>query len=85
MSNYTHRVLVELQKRVEVIEKHLFLESKLPICPLCERRKGDIDRRRLNTAYVNDESNYQLSCEECYDESVGCYEELWDDFYSEVL
>lgn len=44
-----------------------------------------VKRRRLNTAYVDEESNYLTSCLSCYWETVDYYQDLWDDYYSSIL
>ena len=46
-------------------------------CGCCETWfNKDIKRRRLNTEYANDESNYMTSCKYCYDEQCSYYQEL---------
>ena len=42
-------------------------------------------RRRLNTAYVNDEQNYIISCLSCYRETIEYYKERWHDYYSSLM
>lgn len=51
-------------------------------CPCCGRYLEDVENRRLNTAYESEESNWILSCRECYDEAVAYYAEMWDEYYS---
>ena len=54
------------------------------ICKGCgeDYSENEIQRRRLNTAYVNEESNWLTSCLDCFKETWDYYQELWDDFYS---
>lgn len=42
-------------------------------------------RRRLNTAYVDEELNYMTSCLDCYREIVEYYKERWADYYHGLL
>ena len=50
-------------------------------CPCCERDMPDVERRRRNTAYVDDELNYLVSCGECHARDLEYYQELWDDYW----
>jgi len=52
------------------------------ICPHCNRLRRGVESRRMNTAYVNDESNFTLSCEPCYDKTISYYAEMWDEYWS---
>ena len=51
-------------------------------CPHCEQwfRSG-VKRRRQNTAYVDEESNYITTCIDCYDEIQALWAEMWDEYY----
>jgi hypothetical protein len=51
-------------------------------CPCCKRLKFNNRKRRLNTKYVNDESNWLTSCGECYEETYQYYADLWADYYA---
>jgi len=52
-------------------------------CDYCQEfhNEGEIIKRRLNTAYINDELNYMTSCLFAYEEAVDYYDELWKDYY----
>ena len=39
-------------------------------------------RFRMNTAYLEEESNYSVGCKHCQKECFDYYEELWNDYYS---
>lgn len=54
------------------------------VCPCCQRFML-IRKRRLNTAYVNDESNWMISCDNCYEEAVEYYSDLWDMYYQDIM
>lgn len=54
-------------------------------CTMCRRVSFSVKNRRLNTAYVDDELNFQCSCEKCYDASYDYYADLWSDYYSDCL
>jgi len=55
-------------------------------CPVCKKLRADksVERRRMNTAYINDESNYLTSCRSCFLRSEEYWKEQWDDYYSMV-
>lgn len=65
--------------------------EELPhVCPHCDvpdhyHDSTTVAKRRLNTAYVNDESNWFVSCKACYDDLYAMYEEQWKDYYSGAL
>ncbi len=49
-------------------------------CPCCEKEADEIERRRMNTAYVDDDSNWMISCLPCFDEMEEYWQERWDDY-----
>jgi hypothetical protein len=53
------------------------------ICNSCgeEVPDNEIQRRRLNTMYHDEESNWLTSCLTCYDDAISYYAELWEQFY----
>ena len=55
------------------------------ICPYCDIPNNDIEKRRLNTLYVEEERNFMTSCRKCYDRAYAEYQELWDDYYSNCM
>lgn len=60
------------------------------ICGMCKARgfpwyrciSFTVKNRRLNTRYVNDESNYNKSCLSCYIDTYDFYQDMWDSYYS---
>lgn len=52
-------------------------------CPCCGCF-GLIGKRRLNTRYVEEESNWLLSCLTCHEEAISYYNDLWEEYYSMV-
>lgn len=52
------------------------------VCPGCGILKPDVAKRRINTAYHDDESNWQVSCRECWKETIEHYRELWAEYRS---
>lgn len=42
-------------------------------------------RRRQNTAYDDDESNFNTLCEDCQEEADKYWDERWADYYSGCL
>lgn len=55
-------------------------EPKLEECKGCHRVVM-VAKRRINTAYVKDEQNWMTSCEECYEETIEHYNDLWATYY----
>lgn len=45
----------------------------------------DATRRRQNTAYVNDESNWVELCDECFKECEEYWAGMWADYYRDCL
>ena len=41
-----------------------------------------IKKRKLNTAYVDDEQNWMISCLPAFLETVGYYKEKWEEYYA---
>jgi hypothetical protein len=60
-------------------------EETVGICLCCKQERKDVARRRLNTAYVEDKRNWLSSCERCYEEAVEHYQNLWDDYWAQVM
>ena len=50
-------------------------------CLGCHRVTA-VRRRRMNTAYVNEESNWVTCCDECFAETVEHFADLWATYYS---
>lgn len=55
--------------------------TNLTVCPCCEQLMPDVRKRRKNTAYVNDESNWLICCGACFQDMLEYYAELWDTYY----
>lgn len=51
-------------------------------CPMCERFSVDVVGRTLNTAYTDNERNYQTSCVQCWQTTIEYFEERWEEYYS---
>lgn len=53
--------------------------------PICNGSEGPCfklgKRRRLNTAYIDDERNFSFQCKACYDLTIDHYDELWKSIY----
>ena len=49
-------------------------------CPCCERMSYTVDNRRVNTAYVDDKSNWLNSCLYCYADAEEYYCERWEEY-----
>lgn len=54
-------------------------------CPSCGQTSKHIGRRRQNTRYRNDNSNWFISCRPCSQENEEYWAERWADYYSGLL
>lgn len=54
------------------------------ICPVCGQT-GQIAKRRRNASYVDDEINWMISCEVCFQEDYDQLASQWEDYYSMVM
>lgn len=61
---------------------HAWFERLFGYCWGCDRWFTDLKRRRLNTAYYDEESNYMCSCGDCYQEAHDQYEDMWAEYNS---
>ena len=51
-------------------------------CQGCEKEGPDVQRRRQNTAYENDESNYATLCDDCQKYADEYWHERWAEYYA---
>lgn len=49
-------------------------------CPCCKRISTNIAWRRRNSAYIDDRSNWLLSCRECHDIDTENFEADWEEY-----
>ena len=56
-------------------------KERIRICPHCQHI-GFVAKRRLNTAYADDASNWTVGCRECFQDAVDHFNELWETYYS---
>lgn len=68
--------------KVQIIGTEVDPDLVHGICPYCEKQCEDIARRRLNTRYGDEESNWITSCYSCWEERIDHYNELWDEYRS---
>lgn len=61
------------------------MSELLKECSICRTLKFNIEKRRLNTQYIDEKQNYMTSCKNCYDEAYVYYKEMWDDFYNNCM
>lgn len=54
-------------------------------CQGCLEIKQGVIKRRMSTAYVNDASNFMVSCEDCYQASEEVWAEMWQEYWSGCL
>ena len=52
---------------------------------LCQRCNKPGKRRRQNTAYVNDDLNFKVLCEECQEEADEYWKAEWKAYYDTVM
>jgi hypothetical protein len=54
-------------------------------CEYCQRIFHYPKRKRMNTQYADEESNWIYCCEEQFKEIQEYWKERWDDYYSGIL
>jgi len=54
-------------------------------CPFCATCVDSVELRRRNTAYVDDELNWLIACEECHQADFDYYAERWADYYQGLM
>lgn len=54
-------------------------------CERCLKVGDDVTRRRQNTQYVNDESNFCILCHDCQQEADEHWSDMWADYYSGIM
>ena len=59
--------------------------SLLGYCEMCQRFFVYPKRRRMNTAYQDEESNYVYVCENCFKSNEQYWEERSQEYWSERL
>lgn len=60
-------------------------ELSFQTCQRCEVTDETVQRRRQNTAYVKDESNYAVLCNHCQAEADEYWSDMWAEYYSGCL
>lgn len=93
IENFSYYLEIEkVNKRIHNLKQRIEIrynekgKVRLPVFDKCRDHVGlFVERRRLNTQYHDDESNYMTSCISCYQEMYDYYEELWADYYSSRL
>lgn len=63
-----------------------FIRAVFGWCPRCQRWlcRG-VKRRRQNTAYQDEESNYITVCRECFDEVEEYWDERWKEYHNSIF
>ena len=54
-------------------------------CPCCGHKSKHIRRRRRSTQYVDDNSNWFLSCRPCFEMDAEYWRERWAEYYAGLL
>jgi hypothetical protein len=56
--------------------------ANILLCPGCGQLSFTVERRHLNTCYVNEDSNYTTCCLTCFQDLWDMYDEQWREYYS---
>ena len=68
------------------MDKRNWFQKLFRFCPYCGRWFcHDIKRRRQNTQYHEEESNYVTCCAECFGQIEEIWAEMWEWYYSTRL
>lgn len=51
-------------------------------CSYCKKIDGTVEKRRCNSQYADDESNWMTSCLECFEEKKEILQEMWEEYYA---
>lgn len=54
-------------------------------CQCCGQASKHIGRRRTNTKYKDDNSNWLISCRPCFEKAEEYWAERWADYYNGLL
>lgn len=49
-------------------------------CIVCKKKGAT--KRRQNTAYVEDEKNWVVMCDSCFEENEAYWQERWEEYYT---
>ena len=59
------------------------------VFPFCDGFQGPCfklgEKRRQRTAYHDDDLNWVFLCDECMEMNQGNWDEMWSDYYHQVL
>ena len=42
-------------------------------------------RRRCNTKYIDDELNYMVLCDDCFESVQAYWADMWSDYYADCM
>jgi hypothetical protein len=54
-------------------------------CMRCELCTSSVHRRRMNTSYVDDENNFTVQCDVCFEDSEQMWADQWAEYYAGCL
>jgi len=76
-----------LRKKLVMFSGYLVSNNQPPAgtpCTICDTIDDTVRKRRLNTAYADDEDNWLVSCAACYNMAVESYQLAWEEYYHSV-
>lgn len=63
-----------------------FFERIFGFCPYCHRWfQYSTKRRRQSTAYIHEEDNYIVCCDDCFEEVEAYWKERWDELDHDLM
>lgn len=65
--------------------KYFLLAILTQRCPVCHTWFSHPFISRMNTAYAEDELNWNCMCKKCWAEDDAYWDELWKDYYNSCL
>jgi len=54
-------------------------------CEFCGDELPDVERRRRNTAYADDEMNFITTCLKCFETDCEYWKYRWDEYYGNMM
>lgn len=81
--NPIKRIFYNLSYKLRYRKLFLILVKPFGYCACCGEYLVYPKRRRMNTAYERDESNYCFECDDCFKETQAYWRDIWEEYNSQ--
>jgi len=82
MAKIYYKTSYEQETQIDI---RTWLCGLFKVCEMCENTDNSVHISHRNTAYINDSQNYASFCESCRKEDNEYYQELWNDYNSNII